>query len=223
MKPGDLNRILEDLEASKFFSPCLTSKVYQDARPGRFTEFPEELCQPLKEALRERGISNLYSHQEEAYRRVRSGQNIVIVTPTASGKTLGYNLPVLDDILRNPGRRALYLFPTKALAQDQSAELRALITGMDKGLKVHTYDGDTPGDVRRVVRKTGHVVISNPDMLHAGILPHHTKWNDFFANLAYVVIDEMHSYRGVFGSHMVNLLRRLHRVCRHYGSSPRLG
>jgi len=221
MKPGDLNRILEDLEASKFFSPCLTSKVYQDARPGRFASFPEELCQPLQEALRERGISRLYSHQEEAYRRVRSGQNIVIVTPTASGKTLGYNLPVLDDILRNPGRRALYLFPTKALAQDQSAELRALITGMDKGLKVHTYDGDTPGDVRRVVRKTGHVVISNPDMLHAGILPHHTKWNDFFANLAYVVIDEMHSYRGVFGSHMVNLLRRLHRVCRHYGSSPR--
>ena len=141
------------------------------------------------------------------------------VTPTASGKTLCYNLPVLQALLDEPAARALYLFPTKALAQDQLAELEALAQALPE-LRIHTYDGDTPQDARRAVRARANVVLTNPDMLHAGILPHHTKWVALFQNLRYVIIDELHTYRGVFGSHLANLLRRLQRICRHYGSTP---
>ena len=152
---------------------------------------------------------------------------MVITTPTASGKTLCYNAPVLSAIMVDPAARALYLFPTKALAQDQLAELHALADALaepggpdETGIGVFTYDGDTPQDARRAIRSRARVVLSNPDMLHAGILPHHPRWAKLFENLRYVVIDELHAYRGVFGSHLANVLRRLRRVCRHYGSAP---
>ncbi len=221
MKRRDLSAVLNDLEDAKFFAPCLTARVCLPARAGEFSETPEGLSEELQEALRARGICRLYAHQAESFQKARAGEDIVVVTPTASGKTLCYNLPVLNDILDDPAHRALYLFPTKALAQDQLAEFEALVRGLTISVKAHTYDGDTPGDIRRAIRKKAHVVITNPDMLHAGILPHHTKWNEFFRNLSFVVIDETHTYRGVFGSHMVNVMRRLHRVCRHYGSNPR--
>jgi DEAD/DEAH box helicase domain-containing protein len=176
----------------------------------------------LVEALRTKGIEQLYTHQAEAMTHALAGRSVVIITPTASGKTLCYNGPVLSSILRDPSARALYLFPTKALAQDQLAELHALseLVGGETPIGVFTYDGDTPSDARRAIRTRAHIVLSNPDMLHSGILPHHPRWAKLFENLRYVVIDELHAYRGVFGSHLGNILRRLHRVCRHYGSDP---
>lgn len=149
---------------------------------------------------------------------------MVVVTPTASGKTLCYNVPVLSAMLDQPSTRALYLFPTKALAQDQLAELRELTDGLrtqGHDIGAFTYDGDTPQDARRAVRGRAHLVLSNPEMLHSGILPHHPRWAKLFENLRYIVIDELHAYRGVFGSHLANILRRLERICRHYGSAPR--
>ena len=157
-----------------------------------------------------------------AFEAVQRAENVVVVTPTASGKTLCYNLPVLDAVAKDEAARALYLFPTKALAQDQLVELRALAGAAELGLKTHTYDGDTPANVRRVVRAAGHIVVTNPDMLHAAILPHHTKWFKLFENLQFVVIDELHTYRGLFGSHVANVIRRLRRICHHYGSDPDL-
>lgn len=194
------------------------------ATPADYAPFPATLDVRLRRALTARGVTELYSHQAEAIAHVAAGRHVVVTTPTASGKTLCYNLPVLDGILRNPATRALYLFPTKALAQDQMAELHELAGavaaagGEDVG--VHTYDGDTPQDARRTIRTRAHVVLSNPDMLHSGILPHHPRWAKLFENLRFVVIDELHAYRGVFGSHLANVLRRLQRVCRHYGSDP---
>ncbi|MDP1569836.1 MAG: DEAD/DEAH box helicase [Vicinamibacterales bacterium] len=191
---------------------------------ARYAPFPEGLDPRLVAAFERRGISQLYSHQAEAFAHVAGGRDIVVTTPTASGKTLCYNLPVLDRILKDPATRALYLFPTKALAQDQMAELHELVGQIEEavegGIGVHTYDGDTPQDARRTIRSRAHIVLSNPDMLHSGILPHHPRWAKLFENLRYVVIDELHAYRGVFGSHLCNVLRRLQRVCRHYGSDP---
>lgn len=190
------------------------------AQPAIFGEYPETLDTSLAEALRQRGVSRLYSHQAEAASAALDGENIVVVTPTASGKTLCYNLPVLSTILADSSARALYLFPTKALAQDQLAELHGLVTALGVDIKTYTYDGDTPGEERRRVRSAGHIVVSNPDMLHTGILPHHTRWVKLFENLRFVVVDELHNYRGVFGSHLANVLRRLRRICRFYGSDP---
>jgi DEAD/DEAH box helicase domain-containing protein len=170
--------------------------------------------------LAKRGISQLYSHQAHAIDLVRNGRDVVLVTPTASGKTLCYNIPVLQKILEEPETRAVYLFPTKALAQDQMNEVHGLIGELKADIKTFTYDGDTPDDARQAIRKQGHVVVTNPDMLHTGILPHHTKWQKLFANLRYVVVDELHVYRGVFGSHLTNVFRRLKRVCRFYGTDP---
>src|SRR5689334_5846050 len=175
----------------------------------------------LAEAYRAKGVAQLYSHQAAAVEQVRAGKNVVAVTPTASGKTLCYNLPVLNAVLENADTRALYLFPTKALAQDQLAELHDLATRLEDRFGVFTYDGDTPGDARRAIRERGHIVLTNPDMLHTGILPHHTKWMRLFENLRYIVLDELHTYRGVFGSHLANVLRRLRRIARFYGSEPR--
>src|SRR5262249_28519656 len=180
---------------------------------------PDGVDPRLADALRARGIEALYSHQAQAFELLAKGGHCVVVTPTASGKTLCYNLPVLQALLADPAARALYLFPTKALAQDQLAELEELARALPE-LRIHTYDGDTPQDARRAVRARANLVLSNPDMLHSGILPHHTKWVALFQTLRYVIIDELHTYRGVFGSHLANVLRRLHRVCRHYGAAP---
>jgi DEAD/DEAH box helicase domain-containing protein len=189
-----------------------------------YAAFPEQTDPRLRTALAARGIEQLYTHQAEAFEYALAGRNVVTITPTASGKTLCYNAPVLDAILKDPSSRALYLFPTKALAQDQLAELHALAElAMQHGapeIGVFTYDGDTPSDARRAIRGKAHVVLSNPDMLHSGILPHHPRWAKLFENLKFVVIDELHAYRGVFGSHLSNIMRRLQRVCRHYGSDP---
>jgi DEAD/DEAH box helicase domain-containing protein len=181
---------------------------------------PGWVTRALSEAYRAKGIQELYSHQATTAELVHGGGNAVVVTPTASGKTLCYNLPVLNAVLENPDTRALYLFPTKALAQDQLAELHDLARRLDDCFGVFTYDGDTPSDARKAIRERGHIVLTNPDMLHTGILPHHTKWMRLFENLRYIVLDELHTYRGVFGSHLANVLRRLRRVARFYGSNP---
>jgi DEAD/DEAH box helicase domain-containing protein len=188
--------------------------------------FHEGVDPRLRAALERRGISQLYSHQAEAFAYLARGRNIVVTTPTASGKTLCYNLPVLNAILGDAAARALYLFPTKALAQDQMAELHELAGALSEAgadaIGVHTYDGDTPADARRTIRTRAHVVLSNPDMLHSGILPHHPRWAKLFENLKFLVIDELHAYRGVFGSHLCNVLRRLKRIANHYGSNPQI-
>jgi DEAD/DEAH box helicase domain-containing protein len=187
---------------------------------AKFAPLPDDLRPDLATALATRGIESLYSHQADAYRAVRSGSHLVVVTPTASGKTLCYNLPVLQRLLEDPNRRALYVFPTKALAQDQLAELSALKHGLPIDLRVDTYDGDTAPGRRTAIREGGHIVMTNPDMLHAGVLPHHTRWRRLFSSLDFVVIDELHTYRGLFGSQVANVIRRLKRICAFYGSKP---
>src|SRR5580765_2972998 len=194
------------------------------AVPATHAPIPAGLDARLTRALASRGISDLYTHQSEAIEHALGGRNVVIITPTASGKTLCYNAPVLSTILQDSSSRALYLFPTKALAQDQLAELQAICETIERDsenrIGVFTYDGDTPQDARRTIRARAHIVLSNPDMVHSGILPHHPRWAKLFENLKYVVVDELHAYRGVFGSHLCNVIRRLRRICRHYGSSP---
>src|SRR6202046_2342187 len=198
----------------------LTAVRHFPAREAKFVAMPDWVRPELAAAYRSKGIEQLFSHQGAAAELARSGKNFVVVTPTASGKTLCYNLPVLNAILEDADTRALYLFPTKALAQDQLAELQDLATRLDDCFGVFTYDGDTPSDARKAVRERGHVILTNPDMLHTGILPHHTKWTRVFENLKYVVLDELHTYRGVFGSHLANVLRRLARIAEFYGSKP---
>ena len=224
LAPIDRSRALEnvvaELEGEAARLQSITALRHFPPQPADFVDFPEDLSPSIREALRRRGIERLYSHQREAFERVRAGKNVVVVTPTASGKTLCYNLPVLDRVLREPETRALYLFPTKALSQDQLAELHSLITDIGADVRTFTYDGDTPQDARKAIRSRGHLVVTNPDMLHSGILPHHPKWVKLFESLRYVVIDEVHAYRGVFGSHFANILRRLKRICRFYGASP---
>jgi len=187
---------------------------------GTFAPFAEWVHPKIRSILEKRGIDRLYSHQAEAMALIREGRDVVLVTPTASGKTLCYNLPVLQRILEEPETRALYMFPTKALAQDQMHEIHGMIRELEADIRTYTYDGDTPADARQAIRKQGHVVVTNPDMLHTGILPHHTKWQKLFTNLRYIVIDELHVYRGVFGSHLTNVMRRLVRICRFYGCNP---
>ena len=189
------------------------------ARDGIYVDLPPALPPNLADALRARGRERLYSHQGAAWDAVARGDDVVVVTPTASGKSLCYTLPVIAGAMERKAK-ALYLFPTKALAQDQVAELIELSKAGDLGVKASTFDGDTPGDQRQAIRLSGDIVVTNPDMLHQGILPHHTKWAQFFENLAYVVIDEIHAYRGVLGSHLSNVLRRLERICAFYGVRP---
>lgn len=189
-------------------------------REAKLVEMPESLHPKIREALAAKGIHQLYTHQGAAFEAATAGKHVAAVTPTASGKTLCYNLPVLQQLMADDSSRALYLFPTKALAQDQVAEMQEYVDHMEVDLKTHTYDGDTPPTVRQAIRNAGHIVVTNPDMLHSAILPHHTKWVKLFENLKYIVIDEVHSYRGVFGSHVANVIRRLKRICRFYGSKP---
>ncbi|MGB5284705.1 MAG: DEAD/DEAH box helicase, partial [Polyangiales bacterium] len=181
---------------------------------------PRGLAPALLKALQQRGICELYSHQARAFELASQGKHLVVATPTASGKSLCYNLPILQSLASDPSATALYLFPTKALARDQEEALRALMRDADLSVGAITYDGDTPNDARRAARQRAGVLLSNPDMLHAGIMPHHAGWARLFSNLKYVVIDELHSYRGVFGSHLANVIRRLQRIARFHGSSP---
>jgi len=211
---------IEALLADSALQPLVAAHRVLEPRPPRHAPWPEGLDPRLMHALRSRGVEALYTHQAQALEAIRARRNVCVVTPTASGKTLCYNLPVLDAVARDPAARALYLFPTKALAADQLVELRALADAAELDLKTHTYDGDTPPNVRSVVRAAGQVVITNPDMLHAAILPHHTKWFKLFENLQFVVIDELHTYRGLFGSHVANVIRRLRRITNHYGADP---
>ena len=201
---GALLSVLKGLEIQKTLGtePVLTALRHFPAQPAQVVDFPEGLHPKLRETLVGRGYEGLYTHQREAYEQVQAGKDVVVVTPTASGKTLCYNLPVLDRILKDPDARALYLFPTKALAQDQLAELHAVIEAIGADIGTFTYDGDTPQDARKAIRARAHVVVTNPDMLHKGILPHHTKWVKLLENLRYVVVDELHSLRGVYGSHV---------------------
>jgi DEAD/DEAH box helicase domain-containing protein len=198
----------------------LTAVRHIPAREAQFRAMPAWVRPELAAAYHAKGIEKLYTHQAAAAELAHTGKNFVVVTPTASGKTLCYNLPVLNAVLGNADTRALYLFPTKALAQDQLAELHDLAKRLDDCFGVFTYDGDTPSDARRAIRERGHVILTNPDMLHTGILPHHTKWTRVFENLRYIVLDELHTYRGVFGSHLANVLRRLARIAEFYGSKP---
>ncbi len=218
-KASDLAPLVHKFEAMAAASPESPIRAIRRTPPRQavFADFPETLTPKLRDVLIARGIQRLYSHQADSWNAVTEGKNVVVVTPTASGKTLCYNLPILHALTKDPGARALYLFPTKALAEDQLEELHSLIEDMGSDLCVFTYDGDTPSDARRAIRQRANVVLSNPDMLHAGILPHHTKWAKLFENLKYIVIDELHYYRGVYGSHFGNILRRL---CEFYGSSP---
>src|SRR5882762_539327 len=238
-----VNAVLDGFAARDYNHEVLTAVRRFPARVAEFADWPEWVNAELRAAYASKGIARPYSHQAEAAEAVHAGKNVVIVTPTASGKTLCYNLPVINAILRNEDTRALYLFPTKALAQDQLAELHDLNRRLEsevevaaeekhrpegrplqkkeaKTFGVFTYDGDTPSDARKAIREKGHIVLTNPDMLHTGILPHHTRWTRLFENLKYIVIDELHSYRGVFGSHLCNVLRRLQRIARFYGREP---
>jgi DEAD/DEAH box helicase domain-containing protein len=214
--------VLKGLEIQKTLGaePVLAALRHFPAQPARRVDFPPSLDSRLVDVLKKKGYEGLYTHQRDAFDAVQAGRNITVVTPTASGKTLCYNLPVLDRILRDPDARALYLFPTKALAQDQLSELHGTVEALGADIATFTYDGDTPQDARKAIRARAHVVVTNPDMLHKGILPHHTKWVKLFENLRYVIVDELHSHRGVYGSHVANIFRRLHRLCRFYGSSP---
>jgi DEAD/DEAH box helicase domain-containing protein len=216
----NLRQLLTQMESTPELRDLVTAWKITQPREGAFAEFPPSVDPRLVAVLNGRGIERLFTHQADAIRAAQRGDNFVVVTPTASGKTLCYNIPVLNSLLENADSRAIYLFPTKALSQDQLDELHALITALDVDIKTYTYDGDTPVNARKAIRAAGHVVITNPDMLHTGILPHHTKWVKLFENLKYVVIDEVHQYRGVFGSHLANVIRRLKRICKWYGTNP---
>ncbi|MCM3566832.1 DEAD/DEAH box helicase [Neobacillus mesonae] len=215
-----LSEILTDLKINDDFKENIVTWHTIPEKQAQTVPLPEDLHPALVQALHSKGIDKLYTHQKSAYEEVSAGGSFVAVTPTASGKTLCYNLPVLQTILTNSNARALYMFPTKALAQDQKSEINEVIQAAGVDINSYTYDGDTPANIRQRVRKAGHVVITNPDMLHSAILPHHTKWVSLFENLKFVVIDELHTYRGVFGSHVANVIRRLKRICRYYGSHP---
>lgn len=216
----NLQHFLEELKLEENVKENIVHWHTIEEKEAKTVEMPFHINENLIDALQKRGVNELYTHQRSAFEAVQSGENIVAVTPTASGKTLCYNLPVLQAITENPQARALYIFPTKALAQDQKSEINELIGEADLMINSYTYDGDTQSSIREKVRKAGHIVITNPDMLHSAILPHHTKWVSLFENLKYVVIDELHIYRGVFGSHVANVIRRLQRICRFYGTDP---
>jgi len=215
-----VHEVLDVLAARDVHGEILTAVRHYPAREAQWAQFPAWTHGDLRAAYAGKGIRQLYSHQAAAAEAVHAGKNVVIVTPTASGKTLCYNLPILNATLETFDSRALYFFPTKALAQDQLAELHDLNQRLDNRFGVFTYDGDTPSDARKAIREKGHIVLTNPDMLHTGILPHHTRWTRLFENLRYIVIDELHTYRGVFGSHLCNVLRRLRRIARFYGREP---
>ena len=216
----NVDQLIQVLRDDPAFMEHVTNWTVLPAQDGVYVPFPDTLDARIQSVLRKRGIQRLYSHQAESFAAALEGKDYVVVTPTASGKTMCYNLPVLSAILQNEDARALYLFPTKALSADQVSELYGLIEALGVDIKAYTYDGDTQGAARKAIRQAGHIVVTNPDMLHTNILPQHTKWVKLFENLRYIVIDEIHTYRGVFGSNLANVLRRLLRLCAFYGSHP---
>ncbi|MDM5199453.1 DEAD/DEAH box helicase [Fictibacillus enclensis] len=220
----EIKKTMQELLALLRTEPSISNQIVHwetiEEKEAVTGAIPDSLHSHIKKALKDRGVTSLYSHQLTAFQTSLEGNSFVAVTPTASGKTLCYNLPVLQEIANHPDSRALYLFPTKALAQDQKAEMNGFIDAIELDIKSYTYDGDTPANIRQVVRKAGNIVMTNPDMLHSAILPHHTKWVSLFENLKFIVIDELHTYRGVFGSHVANVIRRLKRICSFYGSNP---
>lgn len=220
---SEMEALLDDLRRDPVWRDRFIHWETIPASPGDWAPWPDDLHPDLRAALADRGLDRLYAHQRDAIDQARGdGAGFIAATPTASGKTLCYNVPVLDAILRrDPAASALYLFPTKALSQDQVAELTDLIARVPREVVAYTYDGDTPPAVRRNVRDRGDIVVTNPYMLHAGILPNHPKWGDFLRRLRYVVIDEVHVYKGIFGGNMANVLRRLRRICTHYGVRPK--
>jgi DEAD/DEAH box helicase domain-containing protein len=219
-KPAAVEAVLEDVLEEPSLSRGVVHHAVIPRRPAAFEPFPRWLDERLVSGLAGRGIEALYTHQAEAIDAVRSGNDVVVVTPTASGKTLCYALPILQALAEDPAARALCIFPTKALGEDQVAEISELARAASLDVRASTYDGDTPTPIRQAIRTAGQIVVTNPDMLHAAILPHHTKWFQLFEQLRVIVIDELHSYRGVFGSHVANVVRRLLRICAHYGSKP---
>ena len=221
-QPAGTIETLERLLAQPEVAEAVVEHRVIPERPAEVVPFPAWLDKRLVRALHARGIEMLYTHQGEAIGALREGKDVVVVTPTASGKSLCYDIPVLQSVIDDPAARALYLFPTKALSQDQLASFRELATAADIPIAAGVYDGDTPVPIRNNIRSAGQVVVTNPDMLHSAILPHHTKWFQLFEQLRYIVIDEAHTYRGIFGSHVANVIRRLLRLCDHYGSKPQI-
>ena len=218
--PTGLDAVVSSWLASGYVRPCLAADRTLPARAGAFAPLPPSLSPALAGALRARGIERLYEHQALAFEAARAGKHVVVATPTASGKSLCFHLPVLETLAREPDASALYLYPTKALARDQEAGLRKLIAEAGLAIPAVVYDGDTPGDARRAARERSPIVMTNPDMIHAGILPHHAHWARMFQKLRYVILDELHTYRGVFGSHVAHVLARLRRAAQFHGSEP---
>lgn len=215
-----LDALIQELLRHPYFGDNIVHQHIIERNESRTTDWPKQLDERIIKAYQNRGIASPYTHQAQAIENALAGKNTVLVTPTASGKTLCYNAPVLHSILQDHSARALYFYPTKALSHDQYRELYDLSQQTGEEIRVFTYDGDTPPATRRALRDNGHLVMTNPDMLHSGILPHHTNWIKLFENLKYVVIDELHQYRGVFGSHLAHVLRRLNRLCDFYGAKP---
>jgi DEAD/DEAH box helicase domain-containing protein len=218
--PADPAIVLERLLEEPSLARGVVHHAVIPAREADYAPMPEWLDPRIVGGLATRGIERLYRHQAEAIEAVHDGDDVVVVTPTASGKSLCYTIPALQAIAQDPAARALFMFPTKALGQDQVTEFGKLAEAAGIATISSTYDGDTPAPIRSAVRSAGQVVVTNPDMLHSAILPHHTKWFQLFEQLKLIVIDELHTYRGVFGGHVANVLRRLLRICAHYGSHP---
>jgi DEAD/DEAH box helicase domain-containing protein len=218
--PADPSTVLGRLLEEPSLARGVVHHAVLPARPAEHAPMPAWLDARIARGLAGRGVERLYTHQAEAIEAVHAGEDVVVVTPTASGKTLCYAVPTLQAIADDPSARALFLFPTKALGQDQVTEFGELSASAGLSIVTSTYDGDTPAPIRSAVRAAGQVVVTNPDMLHSAILPHHTKWFQLFEQLRLIVIDELHTYRGIFGGHVANVLRRLLRICAHYGSRP---
>ena len=216
----NVDQLIVKLKRDRSFMDCVSEWKVLPAQDGRYADFPQAMDERIAAVLRKRGIHRLYTHQADSFQAAAEKRDFVVVTPTASGKTMCYNLPVLSEVLHNPDARALYLFPTKALSADQVNDLYNFVEDLGADIKAFTYDGDTQAAARKSIRQAGHIVVTNPDMLHASILPHHTKWVKLFENLRFIVIDEIHAYRGIFGSNLANVLRRLLRLCAFYGSKP---